>query len=1179
MEWTNEQRLAIEARGGSLVVSAAAGSGKTAVLVERICGLVAEGADLQRMLVATFTRAAAAEMKSRVAARLLEMQAEGKSDVKRLNAQALRIDRASIGTLHSFCGALLREHYNAVGIEPTFKTEEESVTRGLYDEALGETVDSFFEAGDPDFLALADCWGGRDGAGLAELVRKVYGAARNHPDPLGWLDEKVGLFFFEDPARTPWYAELLKGVRDNTALALECINEALRLARLPGGPAQYAECLERERDELAGLAEFTSAGDAEGFGRALGSNAVFGRLPQLRKADEAQKALGARIRERRDEAKKLLKKARENPIVADLAAAAERTRAMGPQMRALHALVAAFDAKYAEEKRYANVLDFSDLEHMALAALRDEGVLEEMRSYYEYVFVDEYQDINPVQDAILNRIARPGRFFCVGDVKQSIYRFRSAEPEIFTRRLARASADGDAPERRVGLSSNFRSSRRVVGLVNYAFRNLMSAKLGGVAYEGSERLAHAAPRPPVEMRDGANEFILIDNGGRQEEELTRLQELVQNEREASVVARRIEEIVGGDIWDGKAGAFRKACYSDVAVLLRTVSGVAADYAEVFRRAGIPVYAEAESGFADEIEVRLLMNALRLVDNAYRDFELITSLYSQIGGFSLADLVEIRGLYPDGSFAEAAYKYAEENGDDLAARLNAFLARVDVWRALARHSDVEKLIFRICDDTGFLDYAATLPGGEQRRANVLRLAGLARGYAGGLFGFVRDFDKLAEAGAGGGRIGRPAGAVTIMSVHKAKGLEFPVVILANVGKRINLQDAGEHMLTHGELGLGPRYFNAARRTKADTLARSALLGRAVRDTLSEEMRMLYVALTRARERVVVVGTVSDLAGRLGRWSLPLTAAGLLSRAACWADWLGPVALQTRRGREAFVGFGAEAGILPDAPDDWVISLVDAADIESPRPARTGRREALAALAEEALKTEIPMDTALALLWRYPWGDVSALPAKVSATSLLDHKRNWRGPIPAPEIRRKPRFMEDAKTFTAADLGTFAHAALQLLPADVPPEDIEQEIKKLEERGLLPQGAAAAIDAGWIARFHRSGIAARMRRSGAVHRELPFNLSAPVSAIFPGETGGDEVLVQGIIDCCFIEDGKWVLLDYKTNRVDAAHTAAQIAEYYRPQILTYKAALEAITGIEVREAYLYLLAVGEEVKIRI
>jgi ATP-dependent helicase/nuclease subunit A len=306
---------------------------------------------------------------------------------------------------------------------------------------------------------------------------------------------------------------------------------------------------------------------------------------------------------------------------------------------------------------------------------------------------------------------------------------------------------------------------------------------------------------------------------------------------------------------------------------------------------------------------------------------------------------------------------------------------------------------------------------------------------------------------------------------------------------------------------------------------------------------------------------------------------MSRTACWADWLGPMALRTRQGRELFNEFGVEAELLPDAPDSWEISLVDAADIVSLMPARTDRKEALQKLAEAALKAEIPMDMALALSWKYPRGDVSALPSKVSATSLLDKTRNWRGPIPAPEIQRKPRFIEGAKKFTAADLGTIVHTALQLLPIDIPQQNIAIEIKRLEECGLLPEGGASAVNLSWIERFHRSAIAGRMRKSGTVQRELPFNLSVPVSAIFPGETGGDEVLVQGIIDCCFMEDGKWVLLDYKTNRVDDSHTPEQIAEYYRPQLLTYKHALEEITGIGVKEAYLYLLAVGEEVKLNV
>jgi ATP-dependent helicase/nuclease subunit A len=1178
MEWTVEQRQVIEARHSNLIVSAAAGSGKTAVLVERICSLVmSEGVDVERMLVATFTRAAAAEMRSRIVERLTHSAAADMTQSRRLNEQLQKIDRAPIGTLHSFCGDLLRQYYNFVGIEPSFKTEDESITAGIFDEALDESIDTFFEAGDCDFMLLADCWGGRDGDGLKQLVKRVYNAARNYPNYLLWLRDKVQLFNFTDGTDTPWYGELRSKLTSCIALAIESLDEAVKTASLPCAPQSYLPQLTEDRSALLQLLNLADTGNMIALSVSLNNQALFGRLPSWK--DTLKSGLGERVKESREEAKKLIKKARENPLVCGFEEAVERTKAMFPQMNALYSLIIAFDSRYSEQKRYANVLDFSDLEHMALAVLADDDAREEIQDSFDYVFVDEYQDISPIQDELLRQVSKPGSFFCVGDVKQSIYRFRSAEPAIFINRLDDSIRTDDVAERRIDLNRNFRSAGRVISLANYLFTNLMSRSLGGVEYAGSESLVLAAPQPAVTIKESSNELILIDNGGRKEEELTRLEELIQIEREATVVAHKIMEMVGKPLWDGKSGTFRKLRYQDITIVLRTVSSVASDYAEVFRRSGIPVYAEAEGGFIGELEIQLLMNLLRLIDNAYRDYELITSMHSSIGRFTLEDLLEIRGLHPTGSFAEAVYLYAKEFNTELAEKINVFLASLSRWRALSRHSDIEKLIFQICDETGFYDYAGTLPQGEHRQANIAHLGSLARGFTGGLYDFIRSFDTLAASGSRTSPSGRPSGAVTIMSVHKSKGLEFPVVILSNVGKPINFMDTNESMLTHGTLGLGPRYFNATKRTRGDTLARAALSERIRQDTLSEEMRMLYVAVTRAREQLIIVGTVADLEGKLNKWALPITAAGLSSRARCWADWLGPMALRTAQGCEAFAKYGVDAGLLADSPDDWKVTVLDAGNIHSLRPERFDKSAALAQLMQTVESTTVPEDMASVLGWQYPWGDVAALPSKVSATSLLDKQRNWRGPIPAPEIRRLPRFMEEKKSFSATDLGTFVHTALQLLPADVAIDEIPEQVIRLEQRGLLPEGAVKAINMDWIVRFFRSDIATRMRNSVQVQRELPFNLAIPAHVVYAGETSGEEILVQGIIDCCFIEDDKWILLYYKTNRVDSKNTAVKIAEYYKPQLQTYRSALEEITGIEVKEAYLYLLSVGEEARVKL
>ena len=1170
MQWTPEQKSVIEARGSDLVVSAAAGSGKTAVLVERICSLVLQdGVDIDRMLICTFTRAAAAEMKQRIVARF-EQELAARPDDRRLRAQVLRVERAQIGTLHGFCSVLLSRYGHGIALEPGFRTEEDAVTGALFAQAMGDVLHDAFEKGDAAFLELADCWGGRDGSALAELITRTYHGARNHPNWRLWLQSAASQFAFSDPFATPWLPVLLDMLQEQLQLAQDCIGEALALCVAPGGPAVYASRLSQDELAVLALRDALRQGGLDGLRQAL-PQAVFGRMPAMK--ETAKTPLSEAAVELRNHAKKCVGTVAQSPIVCDLNAIAANTAAMAAQMRTLWQLVMTFADAYTAEKRAQNILDFSDLEHLALEALNDDAVADDVKAVYPYLFVDEFQDISPIQDALLRRISTSGCFFCVGDVKQSIYRFRSAEPRLFIDRLAQSSPETGARNRRIDLAANFRSGRPVVDFVNFLCENLMSERLGDVAYEGAHRLVAAAAQPDVALGT-ANRLVLIDNAGQGEEELTRLEELQQLEREATVVANEIHRILGTPVWNGKAGAFRKVALGDIAILLRATKSAAPVYAEVLRRGGIAVTTEAESDFRSELEVQLVENLLRLIDNGMRDTELISSLYSALGNFSMEDLIEIRGVYSDDSFASAVDRYRKQVPGDLADRLNTFLDQVALWREYARHADIEKLLYRIYDDTGFYEYAATLPEGEARQGNLRLLATLARGYTAGLYDFLQALQDLQSGATRPKRSGRAFGAVSLMSVHKSKGLEFPVVVLANLGKKINLMDTREALLMHGELGLGPCYLNAKRRTRGDTLAHGAIAQRGVADTLSEEMRMLYVALTRARELLILVGTVGELDKKLPQWAAPLSAAMLRSRQGGWLDWIGAVAVRCAAPLRQRMAYPPEQ--LPAPAFDC--EVVDAAAIKARRPERADRVAALRALEQRLQDVTVSVDLQRAYGWQYAFGDVAALPGKVSATSLLDKERNWRGPIPAPEIRRKPAFLEEKNKYSATDRGTFAHTALQLIPFDTPPQSVPGFVADLEQRGLLPDQAAQVIELDWITGFLHSDIAGRIRRSVQVLRELPFNLTLPASDVFPDtQTSQESILVQGIIDCCFLEDGHWVLLDYKTNRVDAKHTAQAIAQYYRPQLDIYTQALERITGIPVGERYLYLLSVGQEISV--
>ncbi|EFM12755.1 recombination helicase AddA [Paenibacillus curdlanolyticus YK9] len=956
--WTDDQWRAVSAEGGNVLVAAAAGSGKTAVLVERIIRKISADTDVDRLLVATFTKAAASEMKERVRI-ALEGALARDPESEHLRRQLALINRSSITTLHSFCLEVIRSYYPLIGLDPGFRMAGETESELLRMEALDELFERKYAGEDEDsgqFLNLAERYGGERGdEPLYRLVQKLYDFSRSNPWPEHWL--RATAVKFRLPSDMPLSAtDWVEAARADVHLALQgaagLFEQALALTRLPAGPAPYGDTLDEDRKVVAQLANAVASEPWEAWPEAFAS-ASFGRLKAMR-GDEFDKQLQERAKELRDKAKTLIAGLTDKWFRRTPEQLREDLEELAPLMEALSELVIAFGHRYDELKREKGLLDFSDLEHSCLRILRaaesspeqelpSAAALEYQQRFVE-ILLDEYQDTNTVQEAIVSLIAKPGNRFMVGDVKQSIYRFRLAEPNLFlTKYKTYVPADqigetADSPSIstasqsgvRIDLARNFRSRAEVVDGVNGIFRAVMRETVGELEYDERAELVCGAAYPSPDRADRfAAELVLVDRKGTSDvsgmdagesladedssgdadgEGLTpamEAAELQTAQLEARVIARRIRELMdeGYPVWDGRRKETRPLQFRDIVILLRATQQWAPIMIEELQTFDIPAYAELGTGYFDATEVEVMMSLLRIIDNPYQDIPLAGALRSPIFGLTAEELAKVRIALRSGSFYEAI-RYsasAEALPSGVQAKLEQFLSQLDRWRELARRGSLVELLALLYRETGYYDFVGGLPGGAQRQANLRALMDRARQYEAtsfrGLFRFLRFIERMRDTGGdlGSARaLGEQEDVVRIMSIHKSKGLEFPVVFVAGLGKMFNMQDLNAPFLLHKELGYGPKFIDAQLRVSYPTLPYLAIGRRMRMELLAEEMRVLYVAVTRPKEKMILIGSVSDAEAKLASWSGAADLEGRLSddrlaAARAYLDWVGPLAV--------------------------------------------------------------------------------------------------------------------------------------------------------------------------------------------------------------------------------------------------------------------------------------------------
>ncbi len=1240
MTWTKEQQQVIELRDCNMLVSAAAGSGKTAVLVERIVSRIMDErkpVDIDRLLVVTFTNAAAAEMRERIGDALEKKLEENPQNIH-LQRQSTLIHHAQITTIHSFCLDVIRSHFDRIQLDPGFRIGDEGELKLLRQDVLRDLLEEEYRNRRPEFVAFSESFApGRTDGELEDLILQFYDFSMGYPWPERWRRQCLESYELEQASgleETPWMEGLLQKLAMTVEDMKEQIGQAGQITREPDGPWMYEEALESDQAILSRLEDCRSYGDyAAVFREGISWQ------PLSRKRDGAvsdtKKAL---VKEIRDQVKGEIKKIQEDYFFEEPEQTVRDIRESKALIAELLRLTDEFQNAYQSKKAEKNLVDFSDLEHDALEILvsEEDGTLRPTQTALEYagefeeVMIDEYQDSNLVQELLLSSVSRQDGHnrFMVGDVKQSIYRFRLARPELFMEKY-RSYTRQEGENRRIDLHKNFRSRSQILDGVNLVFRQIMTRKLGEVEYDEEAALYPGAVFEPGSREEFLEPELWLVAGepdaAGDEEPDDRERDL--RRREALTAADRIREMVGREVvWDKEQGAYRPARFGDVVVLLRTMAGWAETFTEVFGECGIPAHTGSGTGYFSALEVKTVLAYLRVLDNPRQDIPLASALRSPLGGLTDEELAKLRIHSPGEDFYTCCVRYLRWNAEqedgglprgearldegpdgELRRKLEQFWKQMEEQRAMLPYTPMHLLLWNILEATGYRDYVSAMPGGAQRRANLDMLVEKAAAYEAtsyrGLFHFVRYIENLqkyeidyGEASASG----ELADAVRIMSIHKSKGLEFPIVLVCGMGKSFNQQDSRGGLVLHPSLGIGCDRVDWNCRVKRPLLPKK-VIGRQIREeNLGEELRVLYVAMTRAREKLILMGGVKDLerAGKKwireqGRQEEKLSYS-CLSGAASYLDWVMPALLRHPSARafllERELPLPAPSPV-EGLPGGFRIYLEDSGRrrerraLEGLTAARTGEE-----LENLDLTRVYDEDTCQyleeTLHASYPFASSREIPGKVTVSYL---KHLWdREEIPSAALYQEPaavplipRFLKEKEETGGAARGTVYHRFLENMDftADFHRKFTDSQLETMVNCGKIHRDESGWISREKIGRFLASPLAVRMQaaaREGKLCREQPFVLGVDAGTIRPEWDTGEQVLIQGIIDAFFYEGEEIVLVDYKTDFVPEDQPE-RLTEKYRIQLDYYQMALERLTGKRVKEKLIYSFCLNRELPV--
>ena len=1228
VSWTEEQKKVIALRNRNILVSAAAGSGKTAVLVERIITRITDRTnpvDIDHLLIVTFTNAAAGEMKERIRQAIEKKLGEEPGNIH-LQRQLTLVHHAQITTIHSFCQHVIRNYFHTIDLDPNFRIGDEGEMKLLKNDVAEELLEDFYsefyreEEGVQEPCRereFVECYApGKNDAGLMDLILSLYDFSMSYPWPEQWLEECRAAYQIDSPEavqKSIWVQVLMAEAKKRLSSILEGIEENRKTAVSPGGPYLYDEALVSDQQMVEELIETESF---DGMVRAM-AGMKFKALSR-KKADDVSEALKDQVKAERDACKKELQKLKEQFFEKDSAEIAEEIADCREPIGVLIDLTEQFAKAFAEKKRSKNILDYADLEHFALEILvqQEDGRLvrtdaaRELSEQFREIMIDEYQDSNFIQEALLSAVSgeEEGRWnrFMVGDIKQSIYGFRLARPELFLEKYHTYAKDGES-QQRIDLDKNFRSRPEVLATANYVFRKLMSPELGGIVYDEAASLHAGAAFPALpEMEEEKTEtwhaayetelLLLDDKAPELEDDKSRETKM---ETEAAAVAARIREMVGNEEVVGKeTGEYRKIQYRDIVILLRAVSGWAETFSRVLQAAGIPAYSTSKTGYFSTQEIVTVLNYLHLCDNPCQEIPFTAILRSPICGCTDAELAAVRCVDKDVKIYEACGKYAAIGEDEaLREKLRRFLTQLEMLRSRVPYTPIHELITQILEETGYGGYASAMPGGVQRRANLEMLVEKAVEFEAtsyrGLFNFIRYIEQLQKYEVDFGEVniyGESADTVRIMSIHKSKGLEFPVVFLSGMGKSFNQMDSRAVLVLHSRMGIGADAIDPEHRVRQATLPRQIIRQSMKLENLAEELRVLYVAMIMTGMASKLESRVKQCAAHAGRQE-ELLSYQTLSSASGYLDWILPAFSRNRCFDELYEQFG-----LAGNADNPLYAEKIPVTIRLVSPAGLVEGEVLHQMERAVNEQKImeipkqpPRETALKELveerfaYQYPYEKEKQIPVKVTVSQLkkagMEESEIGKELFAQEElVPIVPGFLkkDHVAALTGSDRGTAYHRLLECLDyrRAYSITELMAQTEELIAEGKMTKEAAECIYFKSILAFAKSSVGMRMRNAflnETLKREQPFVMSVPASEADPSYPEDETILVQGIIDAWFPEGDEIVLVDYKTDRVKEA---GELKKRYEKQLAYYQQALERTTGKKVKEKIIYSLALDEE-----
>lgn len=1218
--WTKEQLQAIEARGCDLLVSAAAGSGKTAVLVERIIRRITEEKppmDIDRLLVVTFTKAAASEMSQRIGGAIAK-KLEQEPQNLHLQNQLTLLARADIKTIHAFCLQTIREYYHLLDIDPAVRTGDPGEIKLLQQEVLEDYFEELYENQDEDFFQLLETFGEETkDARLKDLLLQLYNFAQGYPDPVKLLYEMAEQFHLKEGETVDacrWMPIIRESIKDGVAFAKELLERAMTLGASTSGFEAYLECMEKEAQGLEQIEEALPFG--YGKWRMAFLQTEFRRLPSYR---GEEKELAEDIKSLRNEAKDIRSKLGETYLSFSEEMQGELLRSLYPVAKGLAGLVDGFLQRFLVAKKEKLMIDFHDYEHFCLQILVEKGstvshvmptaAALEIQKRYDEIMIDEYQDSNMVQEMILAAVsgesAGKNNRFMVGDVKQSIYRFRLAMPQLFNQKYHTYPLEKGGKCRKIILSKNFRSRKNILDGANFLFRQLMSTDFGDVEYNDEAALYAGAIFPDTQTSHGGeNEVILVESQNTSEEEgMGELEELNRRQLEAMAIVDKIKVMMeeGFCVVDKESGAYRPLEYRDISILLRSMKNWGSVLDDVFGQAGLPYYAETAEGYYEVPEVDTVLNLLRLLDNPRQDIPLISVLHSPLYGLSGDELMQMRLNGGNGLFFDCIQEYLNQGEDTaLKEKLQDFIGDFTKWRGQVKELTLHELVHYLYEESGYYDYVGMTAGGSLRQANLRLLLEKAeqfeQGSRKGLFFFIRYVEdmKTSEGESSSAKLqSEGENLIRVMTIHKSKGLEFPIVFLADCGKQFNEMDIRASVLTHQEWGFGMDYKDLERRAVYRTLSKTALAEVIRMENLAEELRVLYVALTRAKEKLILTGTVKDLEKAVKKWADGIQgkrdrlSVFRLRRSKSYLDWVMPALLRHPDAEWLRVAFDVslDVKIFADEPSTWTFTRKTRGDIllqAVEKKVQAQEQENYFALWETDKDFSGSRDQLFSLLqWKYPYIKATELPSKLSISEVK--RRNLaeitgEPVLPTVEIKL-PQTIERAGGLTAAEIGTAMHAVMEY--ADFREEydgkKMEALLQEMLRNGRLSEKEIMALRRKELLGFFSSPLAKRIRGCDVVAKERPFAMLMAGKELFLGaeyENVDDMVLLNGIIDCYFMEGDNIILLDYKSDRI---YDEEALRKRYEVQLQLYGRALEQALGKRVTEVYIYSFAMGRGILI--